>query len=167
PTPLQEVGAVQRRRVHVDDDVQTRRARVRQAPDLERFGATWGSNDDGAHDGSDTKLERQTVRNAPEHAANSVEQRAHVGRSTAEFTSAGRGGASRPYETRLERRSVEPIGVLERQTVRNAPRYAENCVGQSARVGRGPAEFTSAGRGGASRPYETRLERRSVEPIGV
>src|SRR5690606_32487282 len=56
---------------------------------------------------------------------------------------------------------------LERQTVRNAPRYAENCVGQSARVGRGTAEFTSAGRGGACRPDETRLERRSVKPIGV
>src|SRR5690606_38576392 len=55
----------------------------------------------------------------------------------------------------------------ERQTVRSAPRYAENCVGQSARVGRGPAEFTSAGRGGACRPDETRLERRSVKPIGV
>src|SRR5690606_663997 len=66
-----------------------------------------------------------------------------------------------------ERAPPESIGVLERQTVRNAPRYAENCVGQSARVGRGPAEFTSAGRGGACRPYETRLERRSVKPIGV
>src|SRR5690606_11996930 len=30
------------------------------------------------------------------------------------FTSAGRGGASRPYETRLERRSVELIAVLGR-----------------------------------------------------
>src|SRR5690606_24169938 len=39
--------------------------------------------------------------------------------------------------------------------------YAENCVGQSARVGRGPAEFTPAGRDGACRPYETRLERRN------
>ena len=63
--------------------------------------------------------------------------------------------------------SAHPILRLERQTVRNAPRYAESCVGQSARVGRGPAEFTSAGRGGACRPYETRLERRSVKPIGV
>src|SRR5690606_6247184 len=32
----------------------------------------------------------------------------------AEFTSAGRGGACRPYETRLERRSVKPLGVLVR-----------------------------------------------------
>src|SRR5690606_13560660 len=55
-----------------------------------------------------------------------------------------------------------PRGALERQTGRNAPRDAENCVGQSARVGRGPAEFTSAGRGGACRPDETRLERRAA-----
>src|SRR5690606_15597096 len=57
--------------------------------------------------------------------------------------------------------------LLERQTVGNAPKYANNSVGESARVGRGPAEFTSAGRGGACRPHETRLERRSVKPIGV
>ena len=113
------------------------------------------------------RLERQTVRNAPRYAENCVGQSARVGRGPAEFTSAGRAGACRPYETRLEYRSVKPIGVLARQTVRNAPRYAENCVGQSARVGRGPAEFTSAGRAGACRPYETRLECRSVKPIGV
>src|SRR5690606_30860521 len=113
------------------------------------------------------ELERQAVGNAPRYAENCVGQSARVGRGPAEFTSAGTGGACRPYETRLERRSVKPIGVLARQAVRNAPRYAENCVGQSARVGRGPAEFTSAGTGGACRPYETRLERRSVKPIGV
>src|SRR5690606_15125466 len=56
---------------------------------------------------------------------------------------------------------------LERQMANNAPKYAENSVGQSARVGRGPAELTSAARGGASRPYKTRLERRSVKLIGV
>src|SRR5690606_19478463 len=66
-----------------------------------------------------------------------------------------------------ERAPPESIGVLERQTVRNAPRYAENCVGQSARVGRGPAEFTSAGRGGACRPDDTTPERRSGRTIGV
>src|SRR5690606_35977509 len=55
----------------------------------------------------------------------------------------------------------------ERQTVRDAPKYAENSIGRSARVGRGAAEFTSAGRGGACRPYETRPERRPVKPIGV
>src|SRR5690606_19450158 len=101
------------------------------------------------------------------NAENSVGQSARVGRGPAEFTSAGRGGACRPSETRLERRSVKPIGVLERRTGGNAPKNAENSVGQSARVGRGPAEFTSAGRGGACRPSETRLERRSVKPIGV
>src|SRR5690606_4107349 len=103
--------------------------------------------------GASSRLERQTVRNAPRYAENCVGQSARVGRGTAEFTSAGRGGACRPYETRLERRAVKPIGVLARQTVRNAPRYAENCVGQSARVGRGTAGLTSAGRGGACRPY--------------
>src|SRR5690606_18330038 len=66
----------------------------------------------------------------------------------------------RPLQTAVGRRQRD----LERQTVRNAPSYAENCVGQSARVGRGPAEFTSAGRGGACRPYE---KRRAVKPIGV
>src|SRR5690606_28165523 len=65
----------------------------------------------------------------------------------------------RRARSRARREPSAERARLERQTVRNAPRYAENCVGQSARVGRGPAEFTSAGRGGACRPYETRLER--------
>src|SRR5690606_7777157 len=66
----------------------------------------------------------------------------------------------------LRARVLQKLRVgLARRMVRNAPRYAENCVGQSARGGRGTAEFTSAGRGGACRPYETRLERRSVKPI--
>jgi type VI secretion system VasD/TssJ family lipoprotein len=59
------------------------------------------------------------------------------------------------------------VTVPERQTVRNAPRPAEDSDALRRRVGRGPDEFTSAGRGGACRPYKTRLERRAVQLIGV
>lgn len=49
-----------------------------------------------------------------------------------------------------------PAPALERRTVRNAPPHTEDSVEPSARVGKGPAGFPSAGRGGARRPSETR-----------
>jgi hypothetical protein len=43
-------------------------------------------------------------------------------------------------------------GRPERQMVRNLPKFAENLDEKGERVGWGPAEFISAGRGGACRP---------------
>src|SRR5690606_22047440 len=46
----------------------------------------------------------------------------------------------------VERSRAAALGTvsrhLERQTVRNAPKYADDSAAQSARVGRGTAEFT-------------------------
>src|SRR5690606_24979212 len=57
----------------------------------------------------------------------------------------GREGGGKTRGTGLSR--------LERQTARNAPKHAENSVGQSARVGEGPRRihFDSLRRGGAAR----------------
>ncbi len=57
--------------------------------------------------------------------------------------------------------------ALARRTAGNAPNPAEGSAEQSARVGRRPAEFTSAARSGACRPREARRERRSAKQIGV
>src|SRR5690606_11418337 len=110
-------------------------------------------------------LERQTVRNAPRYAETASDRvpawggappssPRRGGAAPAAPTkldklraagiiakTAGRGGACRPYETRLERRSVKPIGVLERPTVGNAPTYAEDSVERSPRVGGEVARF--------------------------
>src|SRR5690606_32058778 len=60
---------------------------------------------------------------------------------------------------------------LERRTVGNAPKYAENSVAQSARVGRGPAELTLVHLGGEGRrepPLRERLaEAESSAGLGV
>src|SRR5690606_8113214 len=74
------------------------------------------------------------------------------------------------HQVRLTRPSCFTWDLLEtakRRTVANAPRSAENRAEQSARVERRPADFTSAGKRGASRSCGTKRERRSIDRIGV
>lgn len=109
--------------------------------------------------------ERRTVRSAPKHAENSGEQRTRVGISVPAVPSGVNPKSGLRHEARV--RSVTPIGLRERPTVRNAPKNAENSAEPSAHVERALAELASAERSGASRLCEKGLERRSAKLIGV
>ncbi len=105
--------------------------------------------------------ERRTVRSAPKHAENSGEQRTRVGISVPAVPSGVNPKSGLRHEARV--RSVTPIGLRERPTVRNAPKNAENSAEPSAHVERALAELASAERSGASRLCEKGLERRSAK----